>query len=132
MDNKAIEASPAALNDPFTPTGRNAASGQQLPQHRQSWAPDTLNVRVMLEHSYPPSSSSRRCSGSPLSHQEPTRHHSIRRRRSRSELKEYGARQALHEIARETLKEEDREVKNRPSRTNGSVRMGHLTDGVDG
>jgi hypothetical protein len=104
---------------------------QQPAPNRQSWAPDTLNVRVMLEHTYPHSPSGRRYSSSPLSPLEPTRHPSIRRRRSRSELKEYGAQQALREIARETIRETEREEKSRPSRTNGSVKIRPTENGVD-
>ncbi|KAF2677603.1 hypothetical protein K458DRAFT_423862 [Lentithecium fluviatile CBS 122367] len=130
-DGKAIEASPAPLDQPFTPTRRYTAPGQQPAPSRQSWAPDTLNVRVMLEHSYPHSPSTRRYSGSPLSHLDPVRHHSVRRKRSRSELKEYGAQQALHEIARETLKENEREEKSRHSRAHGSAKTA-VSDGANG
>ncbi|KAF2638378.1 hypothetical protein P280DRAFT_83530 [Massarina eburnea CBS 473.64] len=106
-DAKAGEASPAVLGNPFSPafsTRRQTVPHQAPAQHRQSWAPDTLNVRVLLEHSSPRPSSARRYSASPDSYQEPAHTHSIRRKRSRPELKAFGAQQTLH-VARETLKE---------------------------
>lgn len=86
----------------ITPTRSTRSSGRH-PSNRHSWVPETVNVRVMLEHSSPRSPSLRRYSGSPINNLEPLRHHSIRRRRSRSELKEYGAQQALHDTARAAL-----------------------------
>lgn len=134
LADKAVEASPVALDQPFTPRNRYTVTGQQPASaptpKRQSWAPDTLNVRVMLEHSSPRSPSARRYPGSPLSYQEPTRRHSIRRRRSRSELKEYSAQQALQDIARDTLKEKNEEA--RLSRTNGSIKTKDLETKVNG
>ncbi|KAF1955244.1 hypothetical protein CC80DRAFT_415570 [Byssothecium circinans] len=134
-DAKAIEASPIALDLPFTPTRRFTAPRQPPAQNRQSWAPDsnTINVRVLLEHSSPQSDSTRRYSVSPISSQEPTRTHSVRRKRSRSELKEYGAQQqALHEVARDTLKEKEHGSPLRFSRTNGSARAKERELGGDG
>lgn len=90
---------------------------------RSSWAADTLNVRVLLEHSgHPPPPTSRRYSVSPVSYQEPpARKRSVRRKRSRSELKDYGAQQNLHEIARGTLKNGDDGGGVRSKEGNGSV-----------
>jgi len=78
---------------------RAAAAQQQI------WLPDTLNVRVTLEHGTPHSPSVRRYSESPLGHQDPARRQSIRRRRSRSELKEYGIQQALQALAGDALRD---------------------------
>ncbi|KAF1944683.1 hypothetical protein EJ02DRAFT_371178 [Clathrospora elynae] len=100
-DDKAIEASPRTPQAErlITPRRRSITPRPtQDPQSRHSWAPESLNVRVVLEHQYPQGSDSRRFSYSPLSN-EPTRYPSIRRRKSRTGLKEYGAKQALHEIA---------------------------------
>jgi hypothetical protein len=127
---KAIEASPIAIDHPSTPTRRYAASGQQRAPNRQSWAPDTLNVRVLLEHSSPRSPSTRRYSSSPLSYQEPMRTNSVRRKRSRSGLKEYSAKQAMHELARELRNESDEPV--RRSRTNGNTTNNEREHEVNG
>ncbi|KAF2107606.1 hypothetical protein BDV96DRAFT_606442 [Lophiotrema nucula] len=106
-----LQQNPMASQQPSTPTRRQSIAGQTLNQNQasyptptrpQSWAiPETLNVRVTLEHS-PQSSSSNRYSGSPAPGS-PYRQHSVRRKRSRSGLKEYGAQQALREIANENL-----------------------------
>ncbi|OCK82271.1 hypothetical protein K432DRAFT_415451 [Lepidopterella palustris CBS 459.81] len=94
-----------AVNGVGSHNTSNSTSAQGGSANRHSWAPsapETMNVRVLLEHSYPGSSASRRYSGSPLSSQEPLRHRSIRRTRSRTGLKEYGAQQAAQELARES------------------------------
>ena len=64
-----------------------------------------MNVRVILEHQYPQGSDPRRFSYSPLNNLEPLRYPSIRRRKSRTGLKEYGAKQALHELAQGDLED---------------------------
>lgn len=82
-------------------TSPQRRSSQAYASNRHSWAPEaqTLNVRVLLEHSTPPprSPASRRYSASPvnnlLNNLDGTRQHSIRRRRSQSRLKEYSAQQ---------------------------------------
>lgn len=114
-DNKAIEASPTSPRTllPSTPPPnghRRSTRFQSLDAgtERHSWAPENLNVRVVLEHQYPQrSSDSRRYSYSPLSNVEPVRHPSIRRRKSRTGLKEYSAQQALQDLAHETLNNKD-------------------------
>lgn len=69
--------------------------------NRNSWGPDTLNVRVLLEHSNSQSPSSRRYSGSPRGSQEPFLHRSIRRSKSRTGLNEYSTQQAAHGFMRD-------------------------------
>ena len=122
-DSRFIEASPLPLDGSFPSTRYDAASRQPVAQSRQSWAPDTnsFNVRVLLEHGSPRPDSARRYSPSPHSFREPMRTQSIRRKRSRSELKEYGARQALYEVARGAMKERDEDSPPRLNRTNGSL-----------
>ncbi|KAF2868664.1 hypothetical protein BDV95DRAFT_118753 [Massariosphaeria phaeospora] len=106
----AIEPSaPITRESPFRERTYRASRQDSAP-NRHSWAPETLNVRVMVEHSSPPSTSSRRYSGSPASNQDPTRQRSIRRRRSRTGLNQYSAQQALQDIARDTLKENEKQV----------------------
>jgi hypothetical protein len=131
-DVKAIEASPVLLDQPVTPTRRNISTSQQPASNRSIWGADTLNVRVMLEHTYPQSPSGRRYSSPPLNHQEPTRLRSIRRRRSRSELKQYGAQQALQEMAREVTRENQREEQSRLSRANESPETKMPENGLNG
>ncbi|KAL1612192.1 hypothetical protein SLS60_000416 [Paraconiothyrium brasiliense] len=112
-DYRVSAATPTASPKPMTPEKQITARGQQpaptpasapAPQ-RQFVLPETLNVRVTLEHSSPRSPNTYRYSGSPTNSQDPARQHSIRRRRSRSELKEYGVQQALQALAGDTLKE---------------------------
>jgi hypothetical protein len=110
-DSKAIEASPTSpqARHPLTPPQRGARSQrrssiQNAGAERHSWTPENLNVRVVLEHQYPQTSSdTRRYSYSPLSTQDPSRYPSIRRRKSRTGLKEFGAKQALQDLAQDTL-----------------------------
>ena len=119
-DDMAIGNSPTSRNSqpPVTPQRGNRTPRQiqspsptptrnQTPQNRQSWAPENLNVRVVLEHQYPQHSDPRRFSYSPLSNHEHARYPSIRRRKSRSGLKEYSAKQALHELAQSELEDRD-------------------------
>ncbi|KAF2476148.1 uncharacterized protein BDR25DRAFT_253845 [Lindgomyces ingoldianus] len=103
VDRKAILQSQHTIQQPRTPVVGQRSSKQGSAASRHSWAPETLNVRVMLEPSCPRAPSPRRYSGSPINSQEQVQHRSIRRTRSRSGLKEYGAQQALQEIAREAL-----------------------------
>lgn len=112
-DNRVSGAAPTASPEPLPPEKQINTWGQQsgptpasapTPQ-RQLVLPDILNVRVTLEHSTPRSPATYRCSGSPVNSQDPAKHHAIRRRRSRSELKEYGVQQALQALAGDTLKE---------------------------
>jgi hypothetical protein len=91
-----------------TPPRVSRPSSQSYQANRHSWAvPETVNVRVLLEHSTPRSPSLHRYSGSPNGNLngnlDTVRYPSIRRRRSRSELKEYGNQQALHDAAQEIL-----------------------------
>ncbi|CAO2658151.1 Nn.00g074110.m01.CDS01 [Neocucurbitaria sp. VM-36] len=120
---KAIEASPTSpqAQQPATPRRNSRTSRQdQSQQSRHSWAsPENLNVRVVLEHQYPRGFDRRRLSYSPLSTQEPTRYPSVRRRKSRSGLKEYGAKQALHELAQNEL--EGAEPRSNGDRLNGQM-----------
>jgi hypothetical protein len=114
-NGKALETaptSPEALQPSTPPRRGNPASRQyrdpSVGAERHSWAPENLNVRVVLEHQYPQQlSESRRYSYSPLSNQEPSRYPSIRRRKSRTGLKEYGARQALHDFAHDRSTDKD-------------------------
>ena len=113
-DDKAIEASPTSpqAQQPSTPPRSYGppmqSQGQGSGPERQSWAPENLNVRVVLEHQYPQQASDhRRYSYSPLSSLEPARYPSIRRRKSRTGLKEYGAKQALQELAQITPTDRD-------------------------
>lgn len=127
-DKKAIEASPTSPSAqlPSTPSPRrNRTPGQGHSQNsaasRHSWAAENLNVRVVLEHQYPQQlPDARRFSYSSLSYQDPLRHPSIRRRKSRSGLKEYGAKQALQELAQDVL-EEQGDRGSRATRSNGHV-----------
>ncbi|KAF2268293.1 hypothetical protein CC78DRAFT_19371 [Lojkania enalia] len=79
------------------PTRDQIGPNEHYQSSRQSWMPETVNVRVMLEHSSP----FRRYSGSPHS-SEPLRQPSLRRTRPHSGLKEYSAQQAHQEIAHRT------------------------------
>lgn len=106
-------AAPTASPEPMSPERQINTWGQQqgptpasvpAPQ-RQLILPETLNVRVTLEHTSARSPTTYRYSGSPINHEDPARRHSIRRRRSRSELKEYGVQQALQALAGDTLRE---------------------------
>jgi hypothetical protein len=114
-DGKAIEASPTSPISqqpvkPLSPWNRppRQLQGQSGGSERHSWAPENLNVRVVLEHQYPQHlSDPRRYSYSPLSNQDPSRYPSIRRRKSRTGLKEYGAKQALQDLANGTFNEND-------------------------
>jgi hypothetical protein len=125
-DKRAVEASPTSpsAQQPLTSPQRRTRTPRQShtqgsAANRQSWAPENLNVRVVLEHQYPQQpSDARRCSYSPLSNQDPSRYPSIRRRKSRSGLKEYGAKQALQELAQDTLEEQE-DRGNRSNRPNG-------------
>jgi hypothetical protein len=115
-DSKAIEASPASpeARQPSTPPPKGNRTSRGYPSHntgadRHSWAPENINVRVVLEHQYPQQlSDPRRYSYSPLSNQDPSRYPSIRRRKSRTGLKEYVAKQAMQELlASETRNDRD-------------------------
>ncbi|ORY15739.1 hypothetical protein BCR34DRAFT_163546 [Clohesyomyces aquaticus] len=101
-DRKSVPLIQRLPQQPSIPPPQQRGSERSSTTYRHSWAPETLNVRVVLEPSVSQSPSSRRYSGSPINSQEQVRHRSIRRTRSRSGLKEYGAQQALQEIARET------------------------------
>jgi hypothetical protein len=117
-DSKAIEAWPSGpqaqqLSTP--PPSSDRLPRRHLHQHaaneRHSWAPENLNVRVVLEHQYPQQlSDPRRFSYSPLSSQDPARYPSIRRRKSRTGLKDYVAKQALQELASDMPKDRDSKV----------------------
>jgi hypothetical protein len=120
-DTKAIKASPTSpqARKPATPPRSRPkpkqSQGQNAGSERHSWAPENLNVRVVLEHQYPHQvSDPRHYSYSPLSSLDPSRYPSIRRRKSRTGLKEYGAKQALQDLAHGTLNEEHAS----PGRTN--------------
>jgi hypothetical protein len=112
-DCRVSAGAPTASPEPMSPEKQMNTWGQQsgptpasaLAPQRQLTLPETLNIRVTLEHSTPRSPTTYRYSGSPISGQDPARQHSIRRRRSRSELKEYGVQQALQALAGDTLKE---------------------------
>jgi hypothetical protein len=124
-DDKATEASPGSppAKQPITPQKRNRTPRQSPNlQNRHSWVPENLNVRVVLEHQYPQAFDPRRFSYSPSSNQEPTRHPSIRRKKSRTGLKEYGATQALHEMAQNPL-----DMGNRGDRSSAGDRLSGYT-----
>jgi hypothetical protein len=111
-----------APKQPSTPPRRLPELDSVYAGQRHSWIPETVNVRVMLEHASPPSST-RRYSGSPMNG-EPNRQRSIRRTRSRTGLKEYSAQQALQELARESLNGDTRSPMNGDARhsMNGDAR----------
>lgn len=122
-DKRAIEASPTSpqLQQPTTPQrGSLTPRRTQESQNRHSWAPENVNVHVVLEHQYPQGLDSRRYSYSPLSNQDPTRYPSIRRKKSRTGLKEYSAKQALHESAQTELEERDQRL-NGGDKLNGHI-----------
>jgi hypothetical protein len=112
-DYRVSAGAPTASAEPMSPETQMNTWGQQSgptptsapAAQRQLILPETLNIRVTLEHSTPRSPTTHRYSGSPISSQDPARQHSIRRRRSRSELKEYGVQQALQALAGDTLRE---------------------------
>ncbi|KAF2820447.1 hypothetical protein CC86DRAFT_305287 [Ophiobolus disseminans] len=131
-DDKTFEASPTSLQPRQSSTpprsNRRLAQTQQAGpgSERHSWAPENLNVRVVLEHQYPQQvSDPRRYSYSPLSNLEPSRHPSIRRRKSRTGLKEYGAKQALQDIPQSSLADRDAAVVGREL-SNGRTAEHHL------
>lgn len=112
--SKVIEASPTSpqAQQPLTPpppppnSSRTPGNGQAPIPNRHSLAAENLNIHVVLEHQYPQQiSDPRRFSYSPPSNYEPSRYPSIRRRKSRTGLKEYGAKQALQELAQNALEE---------------------------
>lgn len=111
-DYRVSGAAPTASPEPMSPDkqintwGQQSAPASARTPQRQLVLPETLNVRVTLEHSTPRSPATNRYSGCPLNNQEPARQHSIRRRRSRSELKGYGFQQALQALAGDTLRED--------------------------
>ncbi|KAF1831593.1 hypothetical protein BDW02DRAFT_43820 [Decorospora gaudefroyi] len=122
-NNKPVEASSGSPQpkQPTTPQKQSKSPRQRAnEQNRHSWAPDNVNVRVVLEHQYPQGSGSdpQRFSYSPLGNHEPVRYPSIRRRKSRTGLKEYSARQALHELAQNEL--DDRQSSGE-DRANGDI-----------
>ncbi|KAH7390969.1 hypothetical protein DE146DRAFT_150655 [Phaeosphaeria sp. MPI-PUGE-AT-0046c] len=115
---KPIEASPTSpplQQHPSSPQPRSRTQHRHLSPDTQQHSytpPEQLNVRVVLEHQYPtpPFSNPRRYSYSPLgSNFEPARYPSIRRRKSRTGLKDFGARQALRDTASEALDERARD-----------------------
>jgi hypothetical protein len=114
-DSKAIEAWPNSpqMQQPLTPPPKGIQPSRRYPSQnngseRHSWAPENLNVRVVLEHQYPQQlSDPRRFSYSPLSNQDPARYPSIRRRKSRTGLKEYVAKQAMQELASDKRNDND-------------------------
>lgn len=98
--SKAIEASPTSPPPQHTPSSNThprprpqTQSFSPSPHQHTPTPPDHLNVRVVLEHQYPPPmfADPRRYSYSPISNGEPGRYPSIRRRKSRRELKDFGA-----------------------------------------
>ncbi|RII07404.1 hypothetical protein CUC08_Gglean008372 [Alternaria sp. MG1] len=106
-DVKAIEAASTSPQpkQPSTPSNKSKSPRDANQQHRHSWAPENVNVRVILEHQFPQGSNRRRFSYSPLDNLEPVRYPSIRRRKSRTGLKEYGAKQALDEFAQDGIED---------------------------
>jgi len=108
-DNKALEASPTSpqIRQASTPPRSNLKATQRQGQasgfDQNSWIPENLNVRVVLEHQYPPHTpDSRRYSYSPMSNLDPSRYPSVRRRKSRTGLKEYGEKQALRGLGQDS------------------------------
>lgn len=119
-DWKAIETSPLSpRTPPYSPPQRSSKTPVRNapPQNRHSWVPENVNFRVVLEHQYPQGSDQRRSSYSPSSNQGPSRYPSIRRRKSRSELKEYSAKQQLQDLAQQEL---DRDQERRWSGSQGA------------
>lgn len=121
-------AAPATSPKPMSPEEQIANWGQRVapasvssPAQGQFLLPDTLNLKVILEHSSPRSP--------PSSTQDPARRRSIRRRRSRSELKEYGIQQALHALAGDTLKGNGKSTPKRAVKTAEARNMEPTVDG---
>lgn len=107
-DYRVSKGAPTTSPQSWSPETQISTWGQQparLPAHRQFILPDTLNLKVTLEHSTPLSPATYRYAEHACSQHDSTRRHSIRRRRSRSELKDYGVQQALHALAGDTLKD---------------------------
>lgn len=83
---------------PSTPTRRQQNPRPSQTSNGRGRPPELVNVRVLLERNSPQSiNSPRRHSGSPLDN-DPNRRHSIRRRRSRTELKGYDAQHTLRAL----------------------------------
>lgn len=126
-DNKSIVASPTSPKHPSTPPSGGTRPpkrfhGQSSGKERHSWAPQDLNVRVVLEHQYPQHMAHpHRDSYSPLSNQDPSRYPSIRRRKSRTGLKEYGAKQALQDLANDALLKDKEHKREYDERLNGQT-----------
>jgi hypothetical protein len=125
-DKKSVVASPTSPKQPSTPPSKvsrpsQRIQGQSSSNERHSWAaPQELNVHVVLEHQYPQHiSDRRRDSYSPLSNPDPSRYPSIRRRKSRTGLKEYGAKQALQDLANDVLLKEKEHKRDFDERLNG-------------
>ncbi|KAI4953418.1 hypothetical protein J4E91_002265 [Alternaria rosae] len=122
-ESRAIEAAPSSPQpkQPATPPDKSKSSrGDSSSHHRRSSVPENVNIRVVLEHQYPQGLDPRRFSYSPLNNLEPVRYPSIRRRKSRTGLKEYGAKQALHELAQD-------ESEDKGDRSSGGDRLSGYT-----
>jgi hypothetical protein len=105
-ESKVLETSPTSpparqvSTPPRSHPKATQSQGQVSGTDRHSWMLENLNVHVVLQHQYPQQvPDARRYSYSPLSNLEPSRYPSIRRRKSRTGLKEYGAKQALQDLA---------------------------------
>jgi len=103
---------PPPMQEPTSPPGR-IPTREPVPetQSKLDRAHETVNVRVILEHQYPQGLDPRRFAFPPRGGPVPAPHPSIRRRKSRSGLKDYGATQALHEMVQLGNKVEERRMK---------------------
>ncbi|KAL6170243.1 hypothetical protein ACJQWK_03232 [Exserohilum turcicum] len=92
-DNKSVESDHAhsyPRHAPQSPRENQSPTRSSGQRERRVWAPENVNVRVVVDHRFPPSPELRRFSYSPSRGPEPRRHPSIRRRKSRTRLKECG------------------------------------------
>lgn len=95
--NEAPHQSSKTKQPPKSPKKSKSPIRSSSQTDRRTLAPENVNVRVVLEHQYPQGPDPRRFSYSPPRSAEPVRQPSIRRRKSRTGLKEYGAKQAFRE-----------------------------------
>ncbi|KAH3949344.1 hypothetical protein HBI56_102770 [Parastagonospora nodorum] len=105
-DNKDVEVAPNPTPPQQSVTSSTRgirsprlARSESVGDERHGWAPD-FNVRVVLEHQYPHHASDHhRYSYSPLINPNPLRRPSIRRQKSRTGLKDFGAKQASRDVS---------------------------------
>lgn len=132
----AASATPVATPEPMSPEKQISAWGQQtavapspVSTPPQFILPETLNLKVTLEHNATRSPPAYRYSGSTLTQQSPEKQRSVRRRRSRSELKEYGVQQALHVLASDLLREDDKRALDKKARSENAWATATIVNG---